>query len=125
MRFGGEEGHSQAVQLTPPLPAGTVLLDLPETSLAGVANQLLDRFIYEDQIRPQDRDELLRVLLLKHSHARDLETLEGVKPAVMMRSGAPTQPLLPQQPSLETQLFCEQVMPGVCGGAGKPQSEHG
>nr|KAF6458907.1 solute carrier family 4 member 1 (Diego blood group) [Rousettus aegyptiacus] len=87
---------------------GTVLLDLPETSLAGVANQLLDRFIYEDQIRPQDRDELLRVLLLKHSHARDLETLEGVKPAVMMRSGAPTQPLLPQQPSLETQLFCEQ-----------------
>lgn len=66
VRFGGEEGHSPAVQLTPPLPAGTVLLDLAETSLAGVANQLLDRFIYEDQIRPQDRDELLRVLLLKH-----------------------------------------------------------
>ncbi|ELK14165.1 Band 3 anion transport protein [Pteropus alecto] len=87
---------------------GTVLLDLSETSLAGVANQLLDRFIYEDQIRPQDRDELLRVLLLKHSHAGDLEALGGVKPTVVTRSGDPTQPLLPQQPSLETQLFGEQ-----------------
>ncbi|XP_077020291.1 band 3 anion transport protein isoform X1 [Tamandua tetradactyla] len=86
---------------------GTVLLDLPETSLAGVANQLLDRFIYEDQIRPQDREELLRVLLLKHSHARDLEALGGVKPTVLTRSGDPSQPLLPQRPSLETQLFCE------------------
>lgn len=59
-------GSGPASQLTPPLPPGTVLLDLQETSLAGVANQLLDRFIFEDQIRPQDREELLRVLLLKH-----------------------------------------------------------
>ncbi|XP_037347761.1 band 3 anion transport protein [Talpa occidentalis] len=87
---------------------GSVLLDLPETSLAGVANQLLDAFIYEEQIRPQDRDELLRVLLLKHSHAGDLGSLGSVKPAVLTRSGEPSQPLLPQPPSLETQLFCEQ-----------------
>uniref|UniRef100_A0A8D2AFW1 Anion exchange protein n=1 Tax=Sciurus vulgaris TaxID=55149 RepID=A0A8D2AFW1_SCIVU len=86
----------------------TVLLDLQETSLAGVANQLLDSFIYEEQIRPEDREELLRTLLLKHSHAQDLESLGGVKPAVLMRSGEPSQPLLFQQPSLETQLFCEQ-----------------
>ncbi|XP_037665680.1 LOW QUALITY PROTEIN: band 3 anion transport protein [Choloepus didactylus] len=87
---------------------GTVLLDLPETSLAGVANQLLDRFIYEGQIRPDDRETLLRVLLLKHSHAGDLEALGGVTPAVLTRSGDPSQPLLPQHPSLETQLFCGQ-----------------
>ncbi|KAK2110728.1 Band 3 anion exchange protein [Saguinus oedipus] len=103
---------------------GTVLLDLQETSLAGVANQLLDRFIYEEQIRPQDREELLRALLLTHSsartaysahvpcpscsHAGELEVLGGVKPAVLTRSGDPSQPLLPQHPSLETQLFCEQ-----------------
>lgn len=49
-----------------PTIAGSFLLDLAESSLAGVANQLLDRFIYEEQIRPQDRDELLRALLLKH-----------------------------------------------------------
>ncbi|KAF6097173.1 solute carrier family 4 member 1 (Diego blood group) [Phyllostomus discolor] len=94
---------------------GTVLLDLPETSLAGVANQLLDGFIYEEQIRPQDRDELLRVLLLKHSHAGDLEALGGVKPTVLTRSGDPSEPLLPQQPSLETQLFCEQGERGTEG----------
>ncbi|XP_049635031.1 LOW QUALITY PROTEIN: band 3 anion transport protein [Suncus etruscus] len=83
---------------------GTVLLDLQETSLAGVANQLLDRFIFEEQVRPNDRDELLRVLLLSHSHAGDLEALGGVKPTVVTRSGEPSQPLLPQSPSLETQL---------------------
>uniref|UniRef100_F8WFT7 Anion exchange protein n=1 Tax=Rattus norvegicus TaxID=10116 RepID=F8WFT7_RAT len=88
---------------------GTFLLDLAETSLAGVANKLLDSFIYEDQIRPQDRDELLRALLLKRSHAEDLKDLEGVKPAVLTRSGAPSEPLLPHQPSLETKLYCAQV----------------
>ncbi|XP_070249018.1 band 3 anion transport protein [Myotis yumanensis] len=94
---------------------GTVLLNLPETSLAGVANQLLDQFIYEEQIRPQDRDELLRVLLLKHSHAGDLEDLGSVKPTVVTRSGEPSQPLLPQHPSLEIQLFCEQREGGTAG----------
>uniref|UniRef100_A0A2R9BY47 Solute carrier family 4 member 1 (Diego blood group) n=1 Tax=Pan paniscus TaxID=9597 RepID=A0A2R9BY47_PANPA len=94
---------------------GTVLLDLQETSLAGVTNQLLDRFIFEDQIRPQDREELLRALLLKHSHAGELEALRGVKPAVLTRSGDPSQPLLPQYSSLETQLFCEQGDGGTEG----------
>lgn len=46
---------------------------------------------------------------MSYSHARDLEDLGGVKPAVLLRSGEPSQPLLSQQPSLETQLFCEQV----------------
>ncbi|XP_012514523.1 PREDICTED: band 3 anion transport protein [Propithecus coquereli] len=99
---------------------GTVLLDLPETSLAGVANHLLDRFIFEDQIRPQDREGLLRTLLLKHSHARDLEDLGGVKPVVLERSGDASQPLLLQQPSLETQLFCQQ---GEGGPGGHSPSE--
>ncbi|GAB1296900.1 Band 3 anion transport protein [Apodemus speciosus] len=94
---------------------GTFLLDLAETSLAGVANKLLDSFIYEDQIRPQDRDELLRALLLKRSHAEDLKDLEGVKPAVLSRSGGPSEPLLPQQPWLETQLYCGQAEGGSEG----------
>lgn len=94
---------------------GTFLLDLAETSLAGVANKLLDSFIYEDQIRPQDRDELLRALLLKRSHAEDLKDLEGVKPAILTRSGAPSEPLLPHQPSLETKLYCAQAEGGSEG----------
>lgn len=43
------------------------------------------------------------------SHAEDLKALEGVKPAVLTRSGGPSEPLLPQQPSLETELYCGQV----------------
>ncbi|KAH0503947.1 Band 3 anion transport protein [Microtus ochrogaster] len=92
---------------------GTVLLDLAETSLAGVANKLLDSFIFDDQIRPQDRDELLRALLLKRSRAEDLKALEGVKPAVLTRSGGPSEPLLPQEPSLETKLYCGQSVLGL------------
>ncbi|DAA18344.1 band 3 anion transport protein [Bos taurus] len=87
---------------------GTVLLDLPGKSLAEVANQLLDRFTFEGQIQPDDQDNLLRVLLLKHSHASDMEALGGVKPVVVTHSGDPSEPLLPQHPSLETELFCEQ-----------------
>ncbi|XP_004707274.2 band 3 anion transport protein [Echinops telfairi] len=94
---------------------GTVLLDLQESSLAGVANQLLDRLIYEEQIRPQHREELLRALLLKHSHAGDVEALGSMKPAVLTHSGEPSQPLLPQTPSLEIQLFCEQGEEGTEG----------
>ncbi|KAM7334388.1 hypothetical protein ACRRTK_007708 [Alexandromys fortis] len=94
---------------------GTVLLDLAETSLAGVANKLLDSFIFDDQIRPQDRDELLRALLLKRSRAEDLKALEGVKPAVLTRSGGPSEPLLPQEPSLETKLYCGQAEGGPEG----------
>lgn len=54
------------------------------------------------------------------SHAGDLEGLGGVKPTVVTRSGEPSQPLLPQHPSLETQLFCEQVRlhQGCLGRAG-------
>uniref|UniRef100_A0A8C6R718 Anion exchange protein n=1 Tax=Nannospalax galili TaxID=1026970 RepID=A0A8C6R718_NANGA len=90
---------------------GTVLLNLSETSLAGVANQLLDSFIYDEQIRPQDREQLLRALLLKRSHAEDLKTLGGVKPTVLTHSGDPSEPLLPQQPSVETKLYCEEGGP--------------
>lgn len=46
---------------------------------------------------------------VSHSHAGDLEALGGVKPTVLTRSGDPSEPLLPQHPSLETQLFCQQV----------------
>lgn len=43
-----------------------------------------------------------------------------MKPTVVTRSGESSQPLLPQHPSLETQLFCEQVRlyQGCMGRAG-------
>ncbi|XP_072502135.1 band 3 anion transport protein isoform X1 [Notamacropus eugenii] len=100
---------------------GTMMLDLSETTLPGIVNSLLDQFIYEDQVRPQDRDELLRALLMKHSHEGELEALEGVKPAVLNRSGKPSQPLLAQHPSLENQIYCEQQGEGS---SDQPMTSH-
>lgn len=55
---------------------------------------------------------------VSHSRSQDQEALEGVTPAILTRSGDPREPLLSPQPSLETQLFCEQVQPPW--GAGEP-----
>uniref|UniRef100_H0VZP5 Anion exchange protein n=1 Tax=Cavia porcellus TaxID=10141 RepID=H0VZP5_CAVPO len=105
------------LQLQKAFTKGTLLLDLQEHSMAGVVHELLDRLIFEEQIRPEHREPLLRALLLKRSRAEDREVLEGVTPAVLTQSGDPRQALLAPQPSLETQLFCEQgaggTLPGV------------
>ncbi|XP_004859284.1 band 3 anion transport protein isoform X1 [Heterocephalus glaber] len=97
------------LQLHRAFAKGAVLLDLRERSLAGVVDELLDRLIFEDRIRPEDRAPLHRALLLRCSHAQDREALQGVTPAVLTRSGDPCTPLLAPQPSLETKLFCEQA----------------
>ncbi|KAE8575474.1 hypothetical protein XENTR_v10003849 [Xenopus tropicalis] len=46
---------------------GTVLLDLAEKTLPGISSQVIDQMIYEDRLKPQNRDEVLRALLLQHS----------------------------------------------------------
>lgn len=43
-----------------------MLLDVAATSLAAVAHVLIDQMIYEGQLKPQDREDLLRTLLLQH-----------------------------------------------------------
>lgn len=52
------------------VPAGAVLLDVAATSLAAIANVLIDQMIYEGQIKPQDRDDILRTLLLQHKYVQ-------------------------------------------------------
>ncbi|XP_028930328.1 band 3 anion transport protein isoform X2 [Ornithorhynchus anatinus] len=95
---------------------GTMLLDLDEQYMAGIAEKLCDQLIYEDQLKPQDRDALRRALLLKHSPVGELETLGGVNPTVLQASGDTAEPLLlPESPSLEARLFWE---PGE--GSGEP-----
>uniref|UniRef100_A0A8C3CBT1 Anion exchange protein n=1 Tax=Cairina moschata TaxID=8855 RepID=A0A8C3CBT1_CAIMO len=49
------------------LAKGAVLLDVAATSLAAVAHVLIEQMIYEGQIKPQDREDLLRTLLLQHN----------------------------------------------------------
>ncbi|KAM4692478.1 band 3 anion transport protein isoform 2-T4 [Rhinophrynus dorsalis] len=46
---------------------GTLLLDLAEKTLPGISSQVVDQMIYEGQLKPQDREEVLRALLLQHS----------------------------------------------------------
>ncbi|XP_078071673.1 anion exchange protein 2-like isoform X2 [Mustelus asterias] len=56
------------LELRKTLAHGTVLLDLDQKSLPGIAHQVVEQMIISDQIRAEDRANVLRALLLKHSH---------------------------------------------------------
>ena len=45
---------------------GAVLLDLDQKSLPGIAHQVVEQMIISDQIKAEDRANVLRALLLKH-----------------------------------------------------------
>ncbi|KAJ6660693.1 hypothetical protein lerEdw1_017690 [Lerista edwardsae] len=89
---------------------GCVLLDLPERSLAGITNQVLDQMIYEGQLKPEDREVLLRTLLLQHSHPDESTSLDAISPGRLQREadlqGAGTaQPLLQEHLQIEMKTF--------------------
>uniref|UniRef100_A0A3Q0T1K0 Anion exchange protein n=1 Tax=Amphilophus citrinellus TaxID=61819 RepID=A0A3Q0T1K0_AMPCI len=48
---------------------GAVLLDLDQKTLPGIAHQVVEQMIISDQIKAEDRANVLRALLLKHSKA--------------------------------------------------------
>ncbi|XP_072324710.1 anion exchange protein 2-like, partial [Scyliorhinus torazame] len=56
------------LELRKTLAHGTVLLDLDQRSLPGIAHQVVEQMIISDQIKAEDRANVLRALLLKHSH---------------------------------------------------------
>ncbi|KAL7977904.1 hypothetical protein Chor_010856 [Crotalus horridus] len=55
------------LELRRTLAHGAVLLDLDQKTLPGVAHQVVEQMIISDQIRAEDRANVLRALLLKHS----------------------------------------------------------
>nr|XP_034986024.1 anion exchange protein 2 isoform X2 [Zootoca vivipara] len=59
------------LELRRTLAHGAVLLDLGQRTLPGVAHQVVEQMIISDQIRAEDRANVLRALLLKHSHPSD------------------------------------------------------
>ncbi|XP_070800640.1 anion exchange protein 2 isoform X2 [Pituophis catenifer annectens] len=59
------------LELRRTLAHGAVLLDLDQKTLPGVAHQVVEQMIISDQIRAEDRANVLRALLLKHSHPCD------------------------------------------------------
>ncbi|XP_051997979.1 anion exchange protein 3-like [Xyrauchen texanus] len=50
---------------------GAIMLDLDQTTLPGIAHLLVETMIISDQIRAEDRANVLRALLVKHSHPND------------------------------------------------------
>ncbi|XP_067266551.1 anion exchange protein 3 [Chanodichthys erythropterus] len=50
---------------------GAIMLDLDQTTLPGISHLLVETMIISDQIRAEDRANVLRALLLKHSHPND------------------------------------------------------
>uniref|UniRef100_A0A8C3PQE2 Anion exchange protein n=1 Tax=Calidris pygmaea TaxID=425635 RepID=A0A8C3PQE2_9CHAR len=88
------------------LAKGAVLLDVEANSLAAIAHVLIDQMIYEGQIKPQDRDDILRTLLLQHKYGGGRQP-RGVGGALQGHAkdghqGQPADPLPsvpPQSPS--------------------------
>uniref|UniRef100_A0AAQ4Q8J3 Anion exchange protein n=1 Tax=Gasterosteus aculeatus aculeatus TaxID=481459 RepID=A0AAQ4Q8J3_GASAC len=59
------------LELRKTISHGAVLLDLDQTTLPNIANQVVEQMIISDQIKAEDRSNVLRALLLKHSHPSD------------------------------------------------------
>ncbi|KAI4880446.1 hypothetical protein NFI96_011281, partial [Prochilodus magdalenae] len=59
------------LELRKTISHGAVLLDLDQKSLPGIAHQVVEQMIISDQIKAEDRANVLRALLLKHSHPCD------------------------------------------------------
>ncbi|KAJ1183381.1 hypothetical protein NDU88_000203 [Pleurodeles waltl] len=59
------------LELRKTIAHGTVLLDLEQTTLQGIIHLVVETMVISDQIKPEDRANVLRALLLKHSHPND------------------------------------------------------
>ncbi|KAI5617147.1 solute carrier family 4 (anion exchanger), member 2b [Silurus asotus] len=59
------------LELRKTIAHGAVLLDLDQKTLAGISHQVVEQMIITDQIKAEDRANVLRALLLKHSHPCD------------------------------------------------------
>ncbi|KAM6238583.1 band 3 anion transport protein [Porphyrio hochstetteri] len=97
--------YQSLLEIRRALAKGAVLLDVTATSLPAIAHTLIDQMIYEGQIKPQDRDDILRTLLLQHKHPSEAESARTMQPALLQRSGTgraeTEQPLLRTQQPLE------------------------
>ncbi|XP_075037069.1 anion exchange protein 3 [Mixophyes fleayi] len=59
------------LELRKTIAHGAVLLDLDQTTMPGIAQMIVETMVVSDQIRAIDRANVLRSLMLKHSHPND------------------------------------------------------
>ncbi|XP_032934856.1 band 3 anion transport protein [Catharus ustulatus] len=99
------------------LNKGAILLGVEATSLPAIVHILLDQLIYEGQLKPQDRDDAMRTLLLRHSHPTEDESVWTMPPALVQRSGTSRtdveQPLLREQRPVEISRIAGKEQSGV------------
>ncbi|CAB1340640.1 unnamed protein product [Coregonus sp. 'balchen'] len=86
------------LELRKTISHGAVLLDLDQKTLPGIAHQVVEQMIISDQIKAEDRANVLRALLLKHSHPSD-EKEHSHNPFPRNISAASLGNLLPHQHS--------------------------
>ncbi|MBN3308726.1 B3AT protein, partial [Amia calva] len=55
------------LELRRSMETGAILLDIEEKTLAGIAKRVVDELVIVDEIREQDRNDLMRALLLRRS----------------------------------------------------------
>ncbi|KAM7029785.1 band 3 anion transport protein isoform 2-T2 [Acridotheres tristis] len=99
------------------LNKGAILLGVEATSLPAIVHILLDQLIYEGQMKPQDRDDVMRTLLLRHSHPTEDESVWTMPPALVQRSGTSRtdveRPLLREQRPMEMSRMAGKEQSGV------------
>ncbi|XP_064255862.1 band 3 anion transport protein isoform X1 [Passer domesticus] len=99
------------------LSKGAILLNVEANSLPAIVHILLDQLIYEGQMKPQDRDDVMRTLLLRHSHPTEDESVWTMPPALVQRSGSSRadveRPLLREQRPLEMSRMAGKEQSGV------------
>ncbi|XP_035861076.1 anion exchange protein 2-like [Sander lucioperca] len=59
------------LELRKTISHGAVLLDLKQKTLPGIAQQVVEQMVISDQITAEDRNNVFRALLLRHSHPSD------------------------------------------------------
>ncbi|XP_041103548.1 anion exchange protein 2-like isoform X2 [Polyodon spathula] len=109
------------LELRKTIAQGAVLLDLDQKSLPGIAHQVVEQMIISDQIKAEDRANVLRALLLKHSHPSDEKEFSFSRNISTASLGS----LLPQHHSINhnTQAAEPSVNDPLMGG-GSPKAEH-
>ncbi|XP_071306760.1 band 3 anion transport protein [Agelaius tricolor] len=99
------------------LSKGAILLNVEANSLPAIVHILLDQLIYEGQMKPQDRDDVMRTLLLRHSHPTEDESVWTMPPALVQRSGTGRadveRPLLREQRPMEMSRMAGKAQSGV------------
>ncbi|XP_077480445.1 anion exchange protein 2b isoform X1 [Stigmatopora argus] len=131
------------LELRKTIAHGAVLLDLEQKTLPGIAHQVVEKMIISDQIKAEDRANVLRALLLKHSHPSDDKEHSGPFPrnisagslgslmphhhAANHAEPSVTDPLMSAAHAAgdgETRVDVEKMEAGIASGMHRSKSKH-